>query len=354
MILKQLATRSHEWNEALKQIPSNNKDINYTPQWYDSWIEHEKAEPVCLYMEHEGYHILYPFFLNRISDCDLKQEYFDVQSAYGYGGAIASSDDLPAYIKSGFNRLVDEWMHDNNVIAEFIRGNPLIQSFKRDAEYSVVRQNVYIVTDTDYRIPDKQARQNVNKAKSSGLTIHYDKGLAYIQEFAALYQRTAKRLNMQPYYNFEITYFNNISNLLKEYTTLINIFQDDKLVAGGLYFKYDERATLHLVGSDENYLHMRVNDMLYHAAIQLSINSGAKILNVGGGTSNDPNDTLYRFKSKYSSNHKPVEVGKKILNKEVFERITHSWEQKYPDLAKKYGNYFLKYRIPTERVQMQS
>ncbi len=345
MDLKVLSAESNEWEKALEHIPVSNKDLNYTPQWFRSWIEHEKAEPFCLYLEFEGYHILYPFFLSKITNYDLNHDYFDIQSAYGYGGVIANSNHIPPFIEAKFNSLTDEWLHDNNVIAEFIRENPLIKSIKRDASYSIVRQNVYVETNSDYKIPDKQARQNVNKAINNGLTILYDTDLNYLQEFTDLYKKTADRLEMLPYYHFENSYFDNILKLLKEYTTLIHILLNDQIIASGLYFLYNDRATLHLVGSDANCLNLRANDLLYSAAIQFSIKGGAKTLNVGGGTSNDPADTLFRFKSKYSKIWKPVMIGKKILNSEVFNKLTDYWEKGHPQLVDKYEKYFLKYRI---------
>lgn len=334
---------NEDWVLALENFPLENRDINYLPNWYRTWIDHEKAEAKCIYAIVDGYHLLYPFFLKRINNYELDREYFDIQSAYGYGGVIASSLDIPDSTAKKFNKLVDEWLTENNVIAEFIRVHPLLNHFKRDADYCLVRRNVYVETNDLYRIPDKQARQNIAKSKLLNVTAVYDKDMEHMDEFMRLYSTTAERLNMHHYYRFGPEYFESVKNELREYASLIHVVWNDVIIASGLYFNYNGRANLHLAGSLYEYQHLRPNDMLYDATINYSIKTGATILNLGGGTTSSPDDSLFRFKSKYSNQHKDVLIGKKIINQNVYSKIIGTWEQKHPQLQERYNNYFLKY-----------
>lgn len=333
------------WENALGIIPSSNCDIYYLPQWYDSWSQYESATPRCIYFEMDGYHFLYPFFQKQITNYNLNNNYYDIQSAYGYGGVIVNNNVIPEKVKSKFNELVDTWLNDNHVVAEFVRDHPLLNQFQRKAIYNKVRQNVYIETESDYRIPDKQARQNVSKAISCGVQYFYDPSMKDLNQFINLYSLTAHRLNMSGYYHFNDQYFRRVSEVLLSYATLIHIAYKDKYISSGMYFKYGEKATLHLLGSNIEYQNLRANDLLYHAAIQLSINNGAKVLSVGGGTTIDPDDPLFRFKSKFSKNYKDVMVGKNVINKDVYKYLITEWERMHPQLIEKYSNYFLKYHI---------
>lgn len=343
MEFKVFTVSDEEWKTTLESFPGELKDVYYLPQWFQTWTDHEKAEAFCIYFETEGIKFLYPFFRKKITNYDLNAEYYDIQSAYGYGGVIANSHQVPEEIEKQFNSLVSEWLYDNKVIAEFIRENPLIKNVSRDAEYSSVRQNVYIETGDSYKIPDKQARQNVAKALSADLSVRYDYNLDNIDEFINLYKLTQQRLNMHPYYDFDCSYFYKFKELLASYATLIHIVKDDQIIAGGLYIKHLEKASLHLAASKVEYQILRSNDLLYAATIELSMKNGVSILNVGGGMTNDLNDTLFRFKKKYSSNIKEVRVGKIIHNKEVYDKLTKDWESNHPELKIKYHHYFLKY-----------
>lgn len=332
-----------EWGTILESFPAHLTDLYYLPQWYQSWAQHEHAEALCLYCEVDGYRFLYPFFKKKIENYDLKDDFYDIQSAYGYGGVIANKELIPAKVEKQFNDIISAWLLDNNVIAEFIRENPLISNVRRHAEYDCVRQNIYIETTKNYRIPDKQARQNIAKALSSNLSIMFDYNMEYLDEFIKLYKLTQQRLNMHQYYDFSSSYFESIKELLAEYSTLIFIVNNGQIIAGGLYISRHEKASLHLTASKVEYQILRANDLLYFGAIQLSLKNGVAILNVGGGTSNDPNDSLFRFKKKYSDNLKEVRIGKIIHNKEIYEKLTHDWEINHPSLLAKYDNYFLKY-----------
>lgn len=332
-----------EWGKTLEYFPVLNKDINYYPDWFYTWEQHEKAEALCLFAELDHIYFLYPFFLKKIENYDLDKVYYDVQSAYGYGGILTSNQIVPDKTGKRFNQLVTEWMEANSIIAEFIRENPLLNHFRREASYCLARTNVYIDTHQDYKIPDKRARQNINKSLQMNASIIYDEDLKLMDEFEALYSSTAERLKMHQYYHFGKSYFSKVAVHLKDYSALIHIKYKDTLIASGLYIKHHEKGNLHLAGSLMDYQDVRPNDLLYYGAINFSLEQGVKILNVGGGTSTDPDDTLFRFKAKYSKNYKQVFIGKKIINEKIYNKLILNWENRYPQLSFKYRNYFLKY-----------
>lgn len=336
--------RNKQWSDTLDLIPASHKDVNFLSGWYQSWSSHEEnAEALCLNFIYGDYIFLYPFFRKKIKDYDLATEYYDIQSAYGYGGVIVNRSDIPQEIADKFNKYVTEWLHDNRVIAEFIRVHPLLSYFKRNVEYIPVRKNILINTSSEYKIPDKHARQNISKAIASNCTIVYDENCEYMNEFADLYLLTAERLRVRSFYKFSPEYFSLVKSLLKKYTVLIHILKDDTIVASGLLFKHHEKGNLHLTASKVEYQILRANDLLYYATIQYSIDNQIKVLNVGGGLGNKPDDSLLRFKSKFSNNLTDIYIGKNILNKAVFDKITKTWELRHPELVLKYCNYFLKY-----------
>lgn len=345
MIFKELTLNHPEWKNALQLFKDDQKDIFFLPNWYSTWLEHEKATAHCLHISIDDYDIIYPFLKSRIEGYDLGEDYFDIQTAYGYGGVIANKDFVPNNIIEESNRIISDWLLDNKVVAEFIRVHPLLDKFKRNCNYSPVRTNVFIETNLDYKIPDKQARQNVSKALSLGAEVIYDSDLTHLDIFIKLYRMTAERVKMEKYYHFDDVYFTRVKEELIDYSTLIHIVFNEKIIGSGLYLLYGNRATLHLVGSNSGYQHIRINDLLYYGAINLSIKNRASTLNVGGGLSLNREDSLFKFKRKYSHNFKDVYVGKNILNPTIYNQLINQWSLRNPELVNTNLNYFLKYRL---------
>lgn len=338
-----------EWTEALHQIPAKNSDINFLPEWYKSWQEYEQATPQCIVAEIDGVIFAYPFFLKPIDSYDLDQTYYDIQTAYGYGGIITNQPGIQDSVVDKFNREVNSWLLDNNVVAEFIREHPLLFQCRRDAGYVRVRQNVYIEPTADYILPDRKARQNISKTlHNNDISVFIDDDLVHLDEFIRLYNLNTSRLNMNKYYYFTDEYFSKIRLLLINNTKLIHILHKDKIINSVIFLHHGNKGTLHLAGSDHEYQALRTNDLMYYSAINLSYNMGLDILNIGGGTSTNEDDSLFNFKKKFSNVHRDVMVGKKIINQPVYNNLVEQWKSKYPELELKYRDFFLKYRQTPE------
>jgi hypothetical protein len=232
------------------------------------------------------------------------------------------------------------------VVAEFIREHPLLNDYRRDAKFITVRKNIYIEPGANYKIVEAKARQNVSKLnRTNEITAQIDDDFEFYADFIRLYNLNAVRLEMDSYYFFPDDYFNKIKLLLPENTRLIHVFYHDKIINSGLFFFYGNKGNMHLAGADHEFRHLKGNDYLYYQAALLSAELKLDILCIGGGLSTDENDNLFRFKKKFSNNHKDVMVGKKIINPEIYNKLLDQWESKYPHLVEKYRHYFLKYRL---------
>jgi serine/alanine adding enzyme len=333
-----------QWEKTLDGFPSGNKDIFYTPNYYLTYEDHENAEIHCAYFKKNGVEILYPFFKKQIDEFDLGGIYFDIFNAYGYGGAISNSLYLPDEDLKEFNEEFDQWCVENNIISELTRANPLHESQIRDADYLKTRTNVYAEPLKDNNL-SKHGKNDVKLARNKGLTIVKDQGLQELETFYELYLKTAERLQMKAYYFFQLSYFQSIKSLLSDFSSLIHIYFEEKVIASALIFYYGKRGAIHLAGSDFEYRNKRPNDLLYFAIIEDAKKHGIETLCLGGGTSTDPNDGLFRFKGKFGRLQKDVHIGKKILNPEKCSELTILWETKYPSLKDKYKSFLQKYRL---------
>lgn len=334
------------WGDAVKRVSPALSDINFLPEWYKTWENHEQARAECIVAEFDGVLFIYPFFRKEIPGEVSGMVYYDLQTAYGYGGVITDTPNPPASAVKKFNDEVNDWLYDNRVIAEFIREHPLLDHCRRDADYVKVRTNVYVYPTKDYNILEKKTRQNVSKnLRNEEIHLIIDEKLKFLDDFVRLYRMNAERINMDVSYRFGDDYFDKIRLLLAENTRLIHVFYRDRIINSMLFFYYGNKGTMHLTGSDFDFQYLRGNDFLFYNAILLSANLGLEVVTMGGGTTNREDDSLFRFKSKFSNVFKDVMIGKKIINPGIYNRLVADWAAQYPELQEKYSHFFLRYRL---------
>ena len=345
MEFKVLTTQDKNlWHEYLNRIPDELKDIYYLPEYLETWKEHEQAEIYCAVAEQNQAIVLYPFFKKEIKEFELAGgPWFDLSSAYGYGGAIIYDPAGEGQIKNDFNHEFDQWCIRENIVAEFIRENPILNNQLRLAEYVPVRNNVYIELGQDYEIANRHVKKNLRKAARNGLSYKWDPELKYIEDYKKLYNASFNRLEMDSYYLFPDSYYNKVSEIFAKHSGLVNIYLDNKIINSMLVFYGFDKFICHLIGTDYNYFEFRPNDLVYKASIDIAKEMNMKYISMGGGIVKD--DNLFRFKEKFGNLVRDVYIGKKIIHQDIYSELCSAWENKYPQLAESKKSFFLKYRI---------
>jgi hypothetical protein len=100
-------------------------------------------------------------------------------------------------------------------------------------------------------------------------------------------------------------------------------------------------AHYHLGASDFSWQAVRPNDFLYYAMATLAKGAGCERIVWGGGLSDDPSDTLFRFKTHFGGVRRGVFCGGRVIDEGAYEGLCREWEGRNP--GKKTG-MFLKYR----------
>ncbi len=335
-----------EWIDVFKSFPQSQQDIYFLPEYYKTWIEHEQADLRCFYYTDNGIELLYPFFQKRINDPNFDAEYFDIFSAYGYGGIVSNKNGITdGDVIHQFNIELNKWCVQNNIVAEFIRENPMIQNGYRKAERAEVRQNVYVDTTTPYTFLCKNVKENYNKSVKSGLQVEIDDELKNMDEFIRLYRITSERLCVQQFYRFPDEYFYNIKKYLGNNAKLLHVKKGHEFIASTIVLYHNKRASIHLCASDFKYQDCRLNDFMFINAINEAVRMKMDYICLGGGTGNDPKDTLFRFKKKFGKIRKTVKIVKVLHNSEIYDQLVAEWTEKNPGKSQLYKNYFLKYRL---------
>jgi hypothetical protein len=341
-----------KWREYLKMLPNNQQDIYFTPEYYRLYENLCDGKAQC-FVFRQGKHLaLYPFLINSVNDLgfELDQEYFDIQGAYGYNGVISSSYD-PEFI-SAFYHEFNQWCSETNVIAEFTRFHPLLNN----QQFSATRLNTVFDRNTIFLDLSKEYdniwnhefssinRNMIRKAEKSGVVSYVSHDNTDYESFFDLYVETMQNVGAIDYYYFNKKYFENIKKGLRNNHFLVVSSIDNKFVGGMILFFCGYYAHYHLSARKKEFGRYAINNHFLNFAIKIALEKGCKVFHFGGGTGNDENDPLFKFKSNFSSKKGTFYFGKKVHNSEIYNNVVRQWETKNPDTILKYRHHLLKYR----------
>ncbi len=336
---------SNKWNDYLECFKYN-KDIYFSEEYLRSYEDLDASAECFIYKDNKNI-FLFPYIKRAISL--LEGEYFDIEITYGYGGPIANTKDT-FFINKAFDVFCG-LAKENKIIAGFVRFHPLLDNHLIDSSRLNVifnRRTVFmdLSPETD-RIWDEQIhpkhRNSIRKAQKSGLVYIVDENLKHLDAFISMYKRTMDRLDVERFYYFSESYFNNLKKL-KDHIFLGMVFLGDIPISAALFFKYGIFGHYHLAGSAEDYNRYNPsNFLIYNTALYMKEN-GVRFFHLGGGSTEDINDSLYRFKRRFSPHEGSFYIGKVILNENKYAEACCIWEKFFPNKARKYKNFFLKYK----------
>ncbi|MVX62345.1 peptidoglycan bridge formation glycyltransferase FemA/FemB family protein [Clostridium chromiireducens] len=324
-----LDSNSDEWNNYLFNITENLQDIYYTSDYYKLYEQNGDGK-AKLFVYKEGSNIaIYPFMLNEIDEYDLDEKYYDIESAYGYGGPLTNNYD-EIFLNSFENEFL-KYCSENKIIAEFIRFHPLIKNekiFNKNIKIIHNRSTVYLdLTKGVDRIWSEDIksknRNMIRKAEKSGLEVEVCNDY---ETFRNIYSKTMNKVEANDYYYFDEKYYEQMNT--SDNYVLLNIKKTDVIIASAIFMKYGEYFHYHLAGSLKEYLKFAPNNLLLWEAIKVGCKSGAKWFHFGGGLSDSLEDNLFKFKSSFSKCTADFYIGKRVHNREIYEHLIIEWEKK--------------------------
>ncbi|NFN92762.1 GNAT family N-acetyltransferase [Clostridium botulinum] len=324
-----LDSDSKKWNEYLELLPQHLQDIYYTSNYYKLYERNGDGKAkLFIYREDEKIAIN-SFMLNEIKKYNLDEKYYDIESAYGYGGPLTNSHDETFLIN--FENEFLKYCNDNNIVAEFIRFHPIIKNqkiFKKNIEILHNRTTVYLdltkgieeIWQDDIK---SKNRNMIRKAKKNGVNIQISNDY---NEFKKIYSITMDKVSASNYYYFNDQYYDIVKK--NDNYILLNATKNNTIIASAIFIQYGEYFHYHLAGSLHEYLKFSPNNLLLWEAIKLACNRGMKCFHFGGGLEDSLNDNLFKFKSSFSKNTTDFFIGKRIHNKPIYDYLISEWEKK--------------------------
>jgi len=257
--------------------------------------------------------------------------YYDLVTPYGYGGPLilnceeGRKEDLVHEFEVAF----EKYCGNHNIVSEFVRFHPVIANasdFQSVYDISFIRNTVG-TNIKDYSDPfkdefSKSARKSIRRALRAGVDYRVIERPDELIHFKDIYYSTMNRNDANDYYYFNDAYFDLCLQLYRNNIILVEAVFEDKVIASGFYFVYDNIVHAHLSGTLTQYLHLSPAYILKYGTMVWAKRHGIELIHYGGGTSNGENDPLYQFKKKFGNNTEfRFCVGKRIWNWDVYTRL---------------------------------
>ena len=278
--------------------------------------------------------------INKVGNIKVLEKVYDLESAYGYGGFYSNGDT--DFLKKALNAYALE-CKKQNIISEFIRFHPFNDTpTLLDDYFDFIhhdRDTVYV--DCSLSQESRWASyscntRNILRRCEAELTLTQSND---IDSFMKLYKTTMQRNEADDFYFFQREYFEKL--LALEGVILYNVVYKEQIIASVFFMFSSEFGHYHLSANDYAYKKQNANYYLLDSFFNLASQRGIKYFHLGGGRTNDTEDSLLKFKQKFSKKTKPFYIAGKIYNKELYDRYNALWEMQSSQKI----SYFLKYRL---------
>ena len=248
----------------------------------------------------------------------------DIETAYGYGGPVATSTDRD-FLRAAWAEY-GGICADTGVLAEFMRFHPMVDNARfHGAVASFNRQTVWV----DLLRPNvsdgfkSRARTAARKAEKAGVTIEWVDGPRFLETFPAMYDTHMKWIGASPAYFFPRAYHEALAALPDARLALA--FLDGAAIAGSIFLIDGHLMEYHLSASNREGRDRSATNLILLAAAGLGWAEGCRVLHLGGGNSDAPDDPLFFFKCGFSSGRADYRIAGTVHHREAYDALSRAW-----------------------------
>lgn len=255
--------------------------------------------------------------------------YYDIITPYGYGGPVIHHAEDPQKLIAAYMEDFGRYAAENRIVSEFVRFHPLIGN---GVDFKDAYQSIYDrkTVGTNLTFEDvigeefsKHKRKDIRRIlKNPEIRYEIDEHPRTLDDFEEIYASTMDRDHAEEYYYFGKEYFRSMLEAFPEHITTGKVFLGDRLIAMGVYFRYGRFLHAHLSGTLSEYLEYSPAYILKYALALYGHEKGYAVIHYGGGSSNSPDNSLYRFKREFGKHTEfDFYIAKKVWNQEVYSKL---------------------------------
>lgn len=320
---------------------------------YHQLSKNDDETPVLIAYSEDDKVIALPLLIRKIKDTP----YFDATSVYGYSGPI-SQNIADSFDNSNFRKELLALLQKNKIISVFSRLNPFV-SFQEQClagigeiqeKGIVVNIDLTLGLDVQKQQYKKRLRTYINKARRD-CNVIAAKSKEEVLEFIDIYYENMERVNAQMYYFFKKEYFFKLLNGdgFDAEILLAKHRKTKEIVAGVLFVRKNGIVQYHLSGVRKKYLDLNPVKLIIDEMRIRASKSNYIYLNLGGGLGSHK-DSLFKFKSGFSKDHRDFKLWKFIVDEQVYgELVIQKQSMPCHQIFKECKEFFPCYRCTSQK-----
>jgi serine/alanine adding enzyme len=253
-------------------------------------------------------------------------------SPYGYAGIYISPVCTPTESAENW-RLAQELLREMGVVSMFLRFSPLDPDSSAAAALlpgltSVRSGETYINKTSDaetlWTSMEGRARTAIRRARGVGMTAQVRPAspgdVAVDSPFRVLYETTMQRVEAGHQYFFEDDYYVGLTSIPSSPLYVVEVAQDDQVVAASLVMRHGDLAHYHLSGSNPDAAKLGANALLVWTMLEWCCANGISRCHLGGGLREG--DGLAKFKRSFGGSVSDFHTGRIIVSPDRYESLT--------------------------------
>ncbi len=317
-------------------------DVYHTAAYHRAPGLGQGGDAFLFVYEEDGGVFLWPYLRTEIEGAP---GCYDATSVYGYAGPVWNDE---AHVARGWEALGAHW-RDSGVVSAFTRFHPLVANAGPFAENGrhLRGSTVAVELTTPSRYP-KILRQDIRKIRERGFVTTEDTEWAHADDFVRHYRATMMRCDSRPEYLIDGAWVAAFRRELGSHARLFVTKQDGVVTAALLTMGYGPYLHAHLTGINPDYLVHSPLKILLDDVKEWGTANGFETFHLGGGLGGRE-DSLFRFKHRFSPVTKEFYTGSWILNEERYQELAAEHQRKFAGQQLDPG-YFPSYRYRPEFV----
>jgi hypothetical protein len=254
--------------------------------------------------------------------------FHDLQSPYGYGGPLATTNDT-IFLARAWEAYL-EWCEKRRIIVEFVRFHPLLRNWQLYlGETQENRETVWI----DLKIQSLLAsyhslrRRQVYRAQRNRLLLTWGSKEKFLDHFIPLYEQMLERKRSSRFYWFPHSYYEAL--LRYDCSTCAICWHGLVPAAAAIFLRQGCILEYHLGASSPEGQELGAMTLLLHEAALFGQRDGFGVFHLGGGTDTSQEDPLLFFKAGFSDYRGRFRIGKYIHDPEAYNQLRVDWQNRY-------------------------
>lgn len=274
---------------------------------------------------------IYPYIRVRLSIPGF-ENYSDLTSPYGYCGPYVNN---ASFLKIGEEAFI-EYVQQQNVVSEFVRYHFL---YNKDIFFTIGIENLInrtlILTELNHSWDEifmtqfsRDCRNLVRKMEKENFQYTISSSPQNLDHFLQLYYKTMDKVKAEDIYYFPESYIKGLFSNLKNQIYYAEVTRDSEVYSAGLFFASGGIVNYYLSSRNLKHSQFPSTNYLLSSTIKYFATNGMSFFNLGGGLSNKPEDTLFRFKKLFSKKQLFFYIGKRIHNRNAYSQLTEQYIQR--------------------------